>query len=110
MVITAPPSDVGGEKETLVAPFEAVAITAIGDPGTFGGGDTTLPPDPGATVTLALDFAESDPDDIKDNLGKLVDLIIHGGTIGQQPTTVIDLTESAPEVVREGAGDPTPFL
>ena len=62
MVITAPPSDVGGEKETLVAPFEAVAITAIGDPGTFGGGDTTLPPDPGATVTLALDFAESDPE------------------------------------------------
>lgn len=69
--------------------------------------------EPLMSTTLMLpgnDFAESNPDDIKDNLGKLVDLIIHGGTIGQQPTTVIDLTESAPEVVREGAGDPTPFL
>ena len=28
--------------------------------------------------------------------------MIHGGFLGQQPTTVIDLTESTPEVVREG--------
>ncbi len=41
--------------------------------------------------------------------GKVVDLVIHGGFLGQQPTTVIDLTESSPEVVREGAGDAAPF-
>ncbi|WP_445374789.1 L-threonylcarbamoyladenylate synthase [Photorhabdus tasmaniensis] len=56
------------------------------------------------------DFAESDPEEIKDNLGKLVDLIIHGGYLGQQPTTVIDLTEDTPVVIRVGAGNVTPFL
>ena len=68
--------------------------------------------EPLMSTTLMLpgnDFAESDPEDIKDHLGKLVDLVIDGGSIGQQPTTVIDLTEAAPEVVREGAGDPAPF-
>ncbi|PKH26836.1 threonylcarbamoyl-AMP synthase [Enterobacterales bacterium CwR94] len=56
------------------------------------------------------EFTESDPEDIKEQLGKLVDLIIHGGTLGQQPTTVIDLTDDTPVVVREGAGDPHPFM
>ncbi|MDM8750755.1 L-threonylcarbamoyladenylate synthase [Morganella morganii] len=55
------------------------------------------------------DFAESDPEEINDTLGKLVDLVIHGGYIGQQPTTVIDLTDDVPVVVREGTGDVTPF-
>ncbi|NHB95615.1 L-threonylcarbamoyladenylate synthase [Photorhabdus stackebrandtii] len=56
------------------------------------------------------DFAESDPEEIKDSLGKRVDLIIHGGYLGQQPTTVIDLTEDTPVIIREGAGNVTPFL
>ncbi|HCT4928418.1 TPA: threonylcarbamoyl-AMP synthase [Morganella morganii] len=55
------------------------------------------------------DFAESDPEEINDTLGKQVDLVIHGGYIGQQPTTVIDLTDDVPVVVREGTGDVTPF-
>lgn len=55
------------------------------------------------------DFTESDPEAIQDEIGKLVDLIIHGGYLGQQPTTVVDLTEDAPEVVREGVGDTQPF-
>ncbi|MBV4366961.1 L-threonylcarbamoyladenylate synthase [Erwinia sp. BNK-24-b] len=56
------------------------------------------------------DFTESDPEAIQDEIGKQVDLIIHGGYLGQQPTTVIDLTENTPEVVREGVGDIKPFL
>ncbi len=56
------------------------------------------------------DFTESDPEAIQDSIGKLVDLIIHGGYLGQQPTTVIDLTENTPEVIREGVGDVQPFL
>ncbi|MFZ4835427.1 L-threonylcarbamoyladenylate synthase [Rouxiella sp. Mn2063] len=55
------------------------------------------------------DFAESDPEEIRDNMGKLVDLILNGGSIGQQPTTVVDLTDASPEVVRVGTGDPQPF-
>ena len=56
------------------------------------------------------DFTESDPEAIQDEIGKQVDLIIHGGYLGQQPTTVIDLTDDSPQVVREGVGDITPFL
>ncbi|KFX07433.1 hypothetical protein KP22_04925 [Pectobacterium betavasculorum] len=69
--------------------------------------------EPLMSTTLMLpgnDFAESDPEEIQERLGKRVDLIIHGGSLGQQPTTVIDLTESVPRVAREGTGDVTPFL
>lgn len=48
------------------------------------------------------DFTESDPEEIRDHLEHQVDLIINGGYLGQQPTTVIDLTEDAPVIVREG--------
>ncbi|ENG2093339.1 L-threonylcarbamoyladenylate synthase [Morganella morganii] len=61
-------------------------------------------------ILTGNDFAESDPEEINDTLGKQVDLVIHGGYIGQQPTTVIDLTDDVPVVVREGTGDVTPFL
>lgn len=56
------------------------------------------------------EFTESDPEEIKDRLEKQVDLIIHGGYLGQKPTTVIDLTDDTPVVVREGVGDVKPFL
>lgn len=56
------------------------------------------------------EFTESDPEEIKDRLEKQVDLIIHGGYLGQQPTTVIDLTEETPVIVRSGAGDIRPFV
>lgn len=55
------------------------------------------------------DFTESDPEEIRDHLEHQVDLIINGGYLGQQPTTVIDLTEDAPVVVREGVADSAPF-
>lgn len=69
--------------------------------------------EPMMSTTLMLpgnDFAESDPESIRDHLGKQVDLVIHGGFIGQQPTTVIDLTDPTPQVVRQGVGDVSPFL
>ncbi len=55
-------------------------------------------------------FTGSDPEEIKDRPEKQVDLIIHGGYLGQQPTTVIDFTNDSPVVLREGVGDVTPFL
>ena len=42
-------------------------------------------------------------------IGKLVDLIIDGGACGLEPTTMVDLVEGVPEVVRIGKGDPEPF-
>lgn len=55
------------------------------------------------------EVTESDPDEIRDYLEKRVELIIHGGYLGQQPTTVVDLTDETPLIIREGAGDLTPF-
>src|SRR5690606_36033929 len=44
-------------------------------------------------------FAESDPEDMRLRLEKQVDLILHGGVIGEAPTTVIDYSNDEPVVV-----------
>ncbi|MGL4735211.1 MAG: L-threonylcarbamoyladenylate synthase [Enterovibrio sp.] len=55
------------------------------------------------------DVAESDPCEIQEKLNKMVDCIIHGGNLGQSPTTVIDLSEGNPVVIRQGSGDSSIF-
>ncbi len=52
----------------------------------------------------------SDIQDIRDELGHAVDLIIDSGFCGLQPTTVVDLVEGVPVVLRTGKADPAPFL
>lgn len=54
-------------------------------------------------------ITQSDPDMIRDYLEHQVDLIIHGGYLGQAPTTVADLTQDSPDIIRIGSGDPRPF-
>lgn len=56
------------------------------------------------------EFAESDPEEMRDQLERQVDLILHGGILAGNPTTVIDLSDDNPVVVREGAGAIEPFL
>lgn len=51
------------------------------------------------------DYPMSDPYDIRERLEHHVDLIIDGGFCGLEPTTVIDLTNETPELVRQGKGD-----
>ena len=51
-----------------------------------------------------------EPDAIKDLLGHQIDLIIDGGNCGYEPTTIVDLTGDFPVVLREGKGDPAPFM
>jgi tRNA threonylcarbamoyl adenosine modification protein (Sua5/YciO/YrdC/YwlC family) len=68
--------------------------------------------EPLMSTTLILpdqDMAESDPDHIRDVLEKQVGLIIHGGYIGEQPTTVIDLSEGEVQIIRHGSGAIEPF-
>jgi tRNA threonylcarbamoyl adenosine modification protein (Sua5/YciO/YrdC/YwlC family) len=48
--------------------------------------------------------AMTDMEEIRERLRSRVDLIIDGGPCGVAPTTVVDLTEAVPEVVREGLG------
>jgi len=52
----------------------------------------------------------TEADEIRETLEHQLDLIIDGGHCGLEPTTVIDLTEHQPQIIREGCGDPTPFL
>ena len=64
------------------------------------------------SVTLMLpgdDLPLTDPEMIRDRLGKLLDLIIDGGACNIEPTTVVSLLEGEPEVRRVGLGDPAPF-
>ena len=55
------------------------------------------------------DTTEADPDEIRDQLEHAVDLIMHGGYLSEQPTTVIDFSDGEIDIVRVGAGDITPF-
>ena len=43
-------------------------------------------------------------------IGKLVDLIIDGGACGLEPTTMVDLVDGVPQILRRGKGDTKPFL
>ncbi len=47
--------------------------------------------------------------DIKEQLDNAVDAVIDSGDCGTESTTVIDLSESEPEIVRRGAGDTSRF-
>lgn len=51
----------------------------------------------------------ADPDDIRDRLERQIELLVDGGYCAVEPTTVIDLSGAAPELLRRGAGDPVPF-
>jgi tRNA threonylcarbamoyl adenosine modification protein (Sua5/YciO/YrdC/YwlC family) len=47
--------------------------------------------------------------EIKETLDHVVDAVVDSGECGTEPTTVIDLSGSEPEVLRVGAGDPARF-
>lgn len=68
--------------------------------------------EPLMTSSLLLpgeEFPMTDPYDIRDTLEHFVELVVDGGYCGLEPTTVIDLTESLPQLVRQGKGDFSPF-
>ena len=47
--------------------------------------------------------------EIKDRLDHVVNGVLDSGDCGLEPTTVVDLSGDAPEVLRVGAGDPSRF-
>lgn len=68
--------------------------------------------EPLMSVTLMLpgdSLPLTDPEDIRERLGKQVDLIIDGGACTIEPTTVVALLNGEIEVRRIGRGDPEPF-
>lgn len=68
--------------------------------------------EPLMSSTLILpdeDMPMMDADDILEQIGKQVDLVIDGGFCGAEPTTVVEFVDDMPEVVRVGMGDPSAF-
>jgi tRNA A37 threonylcarbamoyladenosine synthetase subunit TsaC/SUA5/YrdC len=51
----------------------------------------------------------NDGDEIRERLDHVVDLILDGGSCGIEMTTVVDLTDPMPVIVRAGKGDTTVF-
>ena len=74
-------------------PISLALLTALGEPM--------------ISISLVLpgeSLPETDPEVIEDKIGKQVDLIIDGEAGGLDFTTVIDLTEGNPTIIREGKG------
>lgn len=47
-----------------------------------------------------------DPATIDDDLGSQVELVVGGGPLGNEPSTIVDLSGPEPVIVRKGKGDP----
>ena len=63
-----------------------------------------------ATLLLPGEQAPlSDAAEIRERLEHQLDLVIDAGYCGEQPSTVLDLTEEQPVVVRVGKGSLEPF-
>ncbi|MFD2228969.1 L-threonylcarbamoyladenylate synthase [Alkalimarinus sediminis] len=68
--------------------------------------------EPLMSTTLILpgdDTPMTDPYEIRSMLEHDLDLVIDGGFCGFEPTTVVNMIDDVPVVVREGKGDPEPF-
>jgi tRNA threonylcarbamoyl adenosine modification protein (Sua5/YciO/YrdC/YwlC family) len=67
---------------------------------------------PMLSTTLLLPGDEtplSDAAEIRERLERQLDLIVDGGACGTEPSTIIDLTEESPRVLRAGKGSLAPF-
>jgi tRNA threonylcarbamoyl adenosine modification protein (Sua5/YciO/YrdC/YwlC family) len=85
----------------LRVPDNAIAAAILADLG-----------EPLMSVTLIMpgdDLPLIDPYEIRELLEHEVDLVIDGGFCGMEPTTVVDLADDTPLVLRVGKGDPEPF-
>ncbi|MBI5041109.1 MAG: threonylcarbamoyl-AMP synthase [Gammaproteobacteria bacterium] len=69
--------------------------------------------EPLMSTTLILpgeDLPEVDPHAIRDRLEHELGLVIDGGGCSPEPTTVLDMTEGAPQLVRAGLGVVEAFI
>ena len=63
----------------------------------------------GTTLITPDNEVLNDPEERREQMGKLVDLVIDGGACPMEPTTVIDLTSLEPVLVRQGRGSAALF-
>jgi len=60
-------------------------------------------------IPVGEELPMTDPEAIRERFGAHLDLIVDGGACHLEPTTVIDLRELPPTIIREGRGDTAPF-
>jgi tRNA threonylcarbamoyl adenosine modification protein (Sua5/YciO/YrdC/YwlC family) len=68
--------------------------------------------EPLISSTLLLpdeDLPLTDAGEIRDRLERELELVIESGPCGLEPTTVVDLTGGAPELIRQGKGELRPL-
>ena len=85
----------------LRVPDNAIAAALLQDLG-----------EPLMSVTLIMpgdEYPLIDPYDIRKTLEQSVDLVIDGGYCGMEATTVVDLADGSPLILRAGKGDIGPF-
>ncbi|MEM1141044.1 MAG: L-threonylcarbamoyladenylate synthase [Pseudomonadota bacterium] len=85
----------------LRVPSNPIALELLADLG-----------EPLMSVTLIMpddEFPLIDPFEIRDLLEHHVDLVIDGGYCGMEATTVVDLADDVPMILRAGKGDTAPF-
>ena len=84
----------------LRVPENAIALALLEELGQPLIGTTLITPD---------DELLNDPEDIRERMAKLLDLVIDGGACAMEPTTVIDLSAAEPALLRQGRGDAAMF-
>ena len=85
----------------LRVPENAIAAALLADLG-----------EPLKSVSLIMpgdEYPLIDPYDIRQLLERDVDLVIDGGYCGMEATTVVDLADDVPLILRAGKGDTAPF-
>jgi tRNA A37 threonylcarbamoyladenosine synthetase subunit TsaC/SUA5/YrdC len=50
-----------------------------------------------------------DPSLLHDHFGTNIDLVIDGGPVSEEPSSVVSLINDDPEIIREGQGDVSIF-
>ena len=56
------------------------------------------------SASVHKDETLSDPFEIQEKFGKNLDIVVDGGVLMSEPSTIIDLTTDNPEIIREGKG------
>ena len=63
-----------------------------------------------ATLILPGDkLPLNDGEEIRERLQQALDLVLDAGSCGMEPTTMVDLTGAAPQLLRQGRGSAEPF-
>lgn len=61
------------------------------------------------SVTNRAGQIMTDPEEIKTVFNPLVDLMLSAGSLPNKPSSIVDLSDEEPEILREGAGDVSIF-